>query len=165
MAGKRPTADSPALRFSRYDKGQPNNPPDYLAGTSRGTKVKRRANCKSPPELSGANPIIQETNVDPPAILVRQEVTAQPPPIVPADRHKATAHQPSIVPDPPKIDEPSPKGTMPMLVPLPESDISPAVVNRCYPKQNNRSPYLTPPKLINASSLGKGGDMTPLDVT
>ena len=74
------------------------------------------------------------------------------------------AQQPSIVPDPPKIDEPSPKGTMPMLVPLPESDISPAVVNCCYSKQNNWSPYLTPPKLINASSLGKGHDMTHLDV-
>ncbi len=89
---------------------------------------------------------------------------AQPQPIVPADCQEFTAQQPSIVPDPPKIDEPSPKGTMPMLVPLPESDISPAVVNCCYPKQNNWSPYLTPPKLINASSLGKGHDMTPLDV-
>ena len=74
------------------------------------------------------------------------------------------AQQPSIVPDPPKIDEPSPKGTMPMLVPLPESDISPAVVNCRYSKQNNWSPYLTPPKLINESSLGKGHKMTPLDV-
>ena len=53
---------------------------------------------------------------------------------------------------------------MPTLVPLPESDISPAVVNRRYPKQNNQSPYLTPLKLINASSLDKGHYMTPVDV-
>ncbi len=105
-AGKRPTADSPALRFSQYDKGHPNDPPDTLAGTSRGTKVKRRANWKSPPELSGPNPVNQETNVDPPAILDCQEVTVQPPPIVLADRQEARAQQPSIVPDPPKIDEP-----------------------------------------------------------
>jgi hypothetical protein len=71
---------------------------------------------------------------------------------------------PSIVSDPAKIDELSPKGTMPTLVPLPASGISPAVVNRPYPKQNNRSLYLTPPKMINASSLGKGHNMTPLDV-
>ena len=89
---------------------------------------------------------------------------AQPQPIVPADCQEVTAQQPSIVPDPPKIDEPSPKGTMPMLVPLPESDISPAVVNCRYSKQNNWSPYLTPPKLSNASSLGKGHDMTHLDL-
>jgi hypothetical protein len=136
-----------------------------LAGTSRGTKVKRRANRKSLPDLSGTDPVIQETpNVDPPAILVPQEVTVQPLSIVPTDHQEAMAQQLSIVPNPPKTDESSPKGTMPTLVPLPESNISPAVVNRCYPEQNNWSPYLTPPKLINASSLGKGYGVTPLDV-
>ena len=164
VAGKRPTADSPALRFSQYDKGQPNDPPDSSTGTSRGTKVKRRYNCRSPPELSGADPVIQETNVDPPAILAHQEVTAQPPPIVPTDRQEPTVQQPSIVPNPPKIDEPSPKGTMPTLVPLPASGITPAVGNWFYLEQSNWSPYLTPPQLINASSLGNGQDMSPLDV-
>ena len=51
-----------------------------------------------------------------------------------------------------------------MLVPLPEYHISPAVVNCHNPKRNNRSPYPKPPKLINASSLGKGHDKTSLDV-
>ena len=50
------------------------------------------------------------------------------------------------------------------LVPLPASIIIPAVGNRRYPKQNNWSPYLTPRKLINASSLVNGPDTTPLDV-
>ena len=88
----------------------------------------------------------------------------QPLPIVPGDCQETMVQQPSIVPNPPKFDETSPKGTMPTLVPLPGSNISPAVVNRCYPEQNNRSPFLTLPKLINASSLGKGHNMTPLDV-
>ncbi len=135
-AGKRPTTDSPALQFSRYDKGRPNDPPD----SSAGTKVKHRANLKSPPELLRADPVIQETNVDTLAILDRQEVTAQPPLIVPVDRQEATAQQPSIVPNPPKTDEPSPKGTMLTLVPPPVSGISPAVANCCYPEQNNWSP-------------------------
>ena len=74
------------------------------------------------------------------------------------------AQQPSIVPDPPKVVEPSPKGTMPTLGPLPESDISIAVVNCRYPERNNQSPFVTPQKLINASSLGKGHTMTSLDV-
>ncbi len=51
-AGKRPTADSPALRFSQYDRGEPKDPPDSLTGTSRGTKVKH----KSLPELLGSHP-------------------------------------------------------------------------------------------------------------
>ena len=52
---------------------------------------------------------------------------------------------------------------MPTLLCLPASGITPAE-NRRYPKQSNRSPYFTPLKVINASSLGKGHDMTPLDV-
>ena len=84
-----------------------------------------------------------------------QEATAEPP----ANRQEATAQPPPIVPEPPQIGEPSPKGTMPTLVPLPASGITPAE-NRRYPEQRNRSPYFTPPKLIKASSLGKGQDMT-----
>ncbi len=52
---------------------------------------------------------------------------------------------------------------MPALLCLPESGKTPAESRR-YPKQSNRSPFLTPPKVINASLLGKGHDMTPLDV-
>jgi hypothetical protein len=99
---------------------------------------------------------------------------ALPPPIIPADGQEATAdtlanHEeamaqlPHIVHKPPQIGEPSPKGTMPTLLPLPASGITPAE-NRCYPEQRNWSPYFTPPKVINASSLGKRHDMTPLDV-
>ena len=149
VAGKRPTADSPALRFSQYDKGQPKDPPESSAGTSAGTTLKRCINRKSPSELLLHGPVIQETNVEPPVVLDHQEVMAQPPPIVPA---------------PSKIDEPSPKGTMPTLVPLPASGITPAVGNWFYLEQSNWSPYLTPPQLINASSLGNGQDMSPLDV-
>ena len=97
-----------------------------------------------------------------------------PPPIVPADSQEATAEPPAnrqeakaplppIVPEPPQIGEPSPKGTMPALVSLPASGITPAE-NRGYPERRNRSPYFTPPKLIKASSLGKGHNMTPSDV-
>ena len=99
-----------------------------------------------------------------PTILDCQKVTALPPPIVPANRQEATAQPPPIVPEPPQIGEPSPKSTMPTLVPLPASGITPAVLNGRYPEQSKRSPSFTPPKLINASSLGKGHDMTPLDV-
>ena len=116
--------------------------------------------------------------MDPPAILLatldHEEVPALTPPIVPTDgqeamaeppasRQEATVQPPPIVPELPQIGEPSPKGTMPTLVPLPASGITPAE-NRCYPERRNRSPYFTPPKLIKASSLGKGQDMTLLDV-
>ena len=110
---------APQLRFSQYDRGEPKDPPDSSAGTSRGTKVKCRINCKSPPELLGADPVIQETNVDPhavlpPATLDSEEAAALMPPIVPTDgqeattdtpaNHKeATAQLPHIVPKPPQI--------------------------------------------------------------
>jgi hypothetical protein len=57
-----------------------------------------------------------------------QEATAEPP----ANRQEAMAQPPPIVPEPPQIGEPSPKGTMPTLVPLPASGITPAE-NRRYP--------------------------------
>ena len=116
--------------------------------------------------------------MDPPAILPatldREEVAALLPPIVPLDgqetmaeppanREEATVQPLPIVPKPPQIGEPSPKGTMPTLVPLPTSGITPAENHR-YPEQRNRSLYFTPPKVIKASSLGKGHTMTPLDV-
>ena len=70
---------------------------------------------------------------------------------------------PPTVPKLPPFGEQSHKGTMPTLVPLPASGITPAE-NRRYPKRPNRNPYFTPPKLIKASSLGKGDNLTPLDV-
>ena len=86
----------------------------------------------------------------PPIVLADgQEATAKPP----ANQEEATAQLPHVVP----------QGTMLTLVPLPASDITPAE-NCRYPDQRNRSPYFTPPKVINASSLGKGHNMTPLDV-
>jgi hypothetical protein len=42
-------------------------------------------------------------------------------------------------------------------------DCTSAHVLRRYPGQNNRSPFFTPPKQINAASLVDGDDMTPLD--
>ena len=106
-AGKNPTADSPVLRFGWYDRGEPKDLPDSSAGTSRGTKVKCCVNRKSPPELLGADPVIQAT-------LDSEEVAALLPRIVPADgqeatadtpaNHKeATAQLPHIVPKPPQI--------------------------------------------------------------
>ena len=52
--------------------------------------------------------------------------------------------------------------TMPTLV---RQDCASAHVPRRYPGQNNRSPFFTPPKQINAASLVlvDGDDMTPLD--
>ena len=93
-----------------------------------------------------------------PAILDREEVVALPPLNVPADSQEATAEIPAnrqeamaqpppIVPEPPQIGEPSPKGTMPTLIPLPASGITPAE-NRRYPKGRNPSPYFTPPNLV-----------------
>ncbi len=116
--------------------------------------------------------------MDPPAVLPatldREEVMALPPPIVPTDHQEATAKPPAnrkettaqpppIVPEPPQIGEPSPKGTMLALVPLPTSGITLAE-NRCYPERRSRSPYFTPPKVIKAFSLGKGHEMNPLDL-
>jgi hypothetical protein len=103
-----------------------------------------------------------------------EEVMALPPPAVPtvgqestadfpANIEDATAQLPWIVPQLPSIGEPSPKATMPTLLCLPESGKTPAESRR-YPKRSNWSPFLTPLRVINASSLGKGHDMTPLDV-
>ena len=64
-AGKCPTAGSTALQFSQYDRGGPKDPPESSAGTSTRTKAKR----KLPPELLVGRPVVQKTNVDPPAIL------------------------------------------------------------------------------------------------
>ena len=137
-AGKCPTADSPCLRFSQYDRVQPKDPQD----SSTGTKVKRQGNCKPPPELLLVGPVIQQ-NVEPPAIY-RQEVMAQPPLLDPAL---------------PQIEEPSAKGTIPTLVPLPASGITPAIGDWRYPKWTNWSPYFTPPKTINYTSLANGADI------
>jgi hypothetical protein len=52
---------------------------------------------------------------------------------------------------------------MPTLLRLPESGKTPAESRR-YPERSNQSPFLTPPKVINASLLGKGHGMTHLDV-
>ena len=113
-ADKRPTADSPALRFRQYDRGGPKDPQESLTDTLTRTKATR----KSPPELTGTCPVIQETNVNPPAVLPAtldsEEVAALLPPTVPTDgqeattkppaNHKeATAQLPHIVPKPPQI--------------------------------------------------------------
>ncbi len=111
--GKRPTEDSSALRYCWYDRGGPKDPPESLAGTSMRTK----ANRKSPPQIIGARPVIQKTNVDPPAVpatLDSEEIVVLPPPIVPAvgqestavtpaNLEEATAQLPWIVPQPPPI--------------------------------------------------------------
>ena len=110
-----------------------------------------------------------------PATLGSEEVVALPPPVVPtvgkestanfpANIEDATVQLPWIVPQLPPIQEPSPKANMPTLLCLPESGKTPAE-SRCYPKQSNQSPFLTPPRVINASSLGKGHDITLLDVS
>jgi hypothetical protein len=51
---------------------------------------------------------------------------------------------------------------MPTLVPL-QDDTTSVIVARRYPKQSNQSPFLTPPKKFNATSLLGGYDMTSLD--
>ncbi len=125
-----------------------------MAGTSTRTK----ANRKSPPELLDAR---EEVAAPPPPNVPPdgQEATAEPP----ANFQEATAQLPPIAPELPPFGEQSPKGTMPTVVPLPASGITPAE-NRRYPKRPNRNPYFTPPKLIKASSLGEGDNLTPLDV-
>jgi len=62
----------------------------------------------------------------------------------------------------PLIDNPLAFGIMPTLVPLQDVTTA-AILARRYPKQSNRSPFLTPQKTINATSLLDGYDMTPLD--
>jgi hypothetical protein len=176
-AGKRPTESSPALRYRQYDRGGPKDPPDSLAGTSTRTKSKRtKDKRKTPPELLDAPPAIQQTNVDlsvASAALGSEEVVALPPPAVPTVRQESTdysanienakAQPPWIVPQTPPIGGPSPTANMPTLLRLPESGKTPAE-SRQYPERSNWSPFLTPPRVINASSLGNGHDMTPLDV-
>jgi hypothetical protein len=134
VAGKRPTEDSPTLRYRRYDRGGPKDPPESLVGTSTRTKATRtKANCKTLPELLDAFPVIQQTNVDPsvvPAALSSEEVVEPPPPAVPtvgqettadfpANIEDATAQLPWIDPQSPPIGEPSPKANMPTLLRLP----------------------------------------------
>ena len=61
---------------------------------------------------------------------------------------------------PPPLLPPLAFGTMPSLVPLQDA----VVVARQNPERGNRSPFLTPPKKINAVSLVDDyEDMTPLD--
>ena len=118
-----------------------------------------------PPELLDGRPAIQQTNVDlsvAPAALGGEEVVAQPPSATVVGK-ESTAQPPWIDPQPPPIGGPSPTANMPTLLRLAESGKTPAESRR-YPERNNRSPFLTPPRVINASSLGKGHDMTPLDV-
>ena len=137
---------------------------------SKHTKDKR----KTPPELLDACPAIHQTNVDlsvvPAAAQGSEEVVALPPPAVPTVNQESADFPANIknatvwiVPQPPPIGEPSPIANMPTLIRLPESGKTPAESCR-NPKRSNRSPFLTPPRVINASSLGKGHDMTPLDV-
>ena len=139
-AGKRPTESSPALRYSRYDRGGPKDPPDSLAGTATPTKSERtKDKRKTPPELLDARISIQQTNVDlsvAPAALGSEEVVAQPPsadPTVgqestdyPANIKNAKAQPPWIVPQPPPNGGPSPTANMPALLHLPESGKTPA---------------------------------------
>jgi hypothetical protein len=149
-----------------------------LAGTSTRTKSKRttKDKRKTPSELLDARLPIQQTNVDlsvAPAALGSEEVVALLPsadPTVgqettdfPMNIENAKAQLPWIVPQTPPIGGPSPTANMPTLLCLPESGKTPAESCR-YPKGSNRSPFLTPPRVINASSLGNGHDMTPLDV-
>ncbi len=102
-AGKRPTEDSPALRYRRYDRGGPKDPPESLVGTSTRTKTKRtKDKRKTPPELLGARPVTQQTNVDPsvvPAALGSEEVVALPPPAVPTVGQESTAVFPANIED------------------------------------------------------------------
>ncbi len=83
-AGKRPTESSPTLRYPRYDRGGPKDPPDSSTGTSTRTKSKHttKDKRKTPPELLDARLSIQQTNVDlsvAPAALCSEEVVALPP--------------------------------------------------------------------------------------
>jgi hypothetical protein len=108
-----------------------------------------------------------------PAALGGEEVVVQPPsanPTVgqestdfPTNIKNAKVQPPWIVPEPPPFGGPSPTANMLTLLCLPESEKTPDQSRR-YPEQSNRSPFLTPPRVINSSSLGKGHDMTPLDV-
>jgi hypothetical protein len=130
------------------------------------TSTRTNAKRKSPPEIRGPRRVIQQTKLDSsvvPATLGSEEVVALPLPAIPTVGQESAADTPAniedamvqlpwIVPQPPPIREPSPKATMPMLLRLPESGKTPAESPR-YPEQSNRSPFLTPPKVINASSL------------
>ncbi len=93
-AGKCSTENSPALRYRWYDKGGPKDPPDSLAGTSTRTKSKcTKDKRKTPPELLGARPAIQQTNVDlsvAPAALGSEEVVVLPPPADPKVGQEST---------------------------------------------------------------------------
>jgi hypothetical protein len=139
-AGKRPTANSPALRYRRYDKGGPKDPPETIVGTSTRTKSKRtKDNPKTPPELLDGRPAIQQTNVDlsvAPAAVGGEEVVAQPPSADPTVGQETTdfptnienpkAQPPWIDPQPPPFGGPSPTTNMPALLCLPESGKTPA---------------------------------------
>jgi hypothetical protein len=118
-AGKRPTEDSPALRYRRYDRGT-------IGGTSTRTKSKQTQDKhKTPPELLDARPAIQQTNVDlsvvPAAALGSEEVVALPPPAVPtvgqestdfpANIKNAKAQPPWIVPSRPQLERHLPQPT------------------------------------------------------
>ncbi len=146
-AGKRPTESSPALRYRRYDRGGPKDPPDSLAGTSTRTKFKHttKDKRKTPPELLDARLPIQQTNVDlsvAPAALGGEEVVALPPSADPTAGQETTdfstniknakTQPPWIVPQPPPIGGLSPTANMPTLLCLPESGKSPAESRR-YP--------------------------------
>ncbi len=58
-AGKRPTENSPALRYRWYDRGGLKDPPETIVGTSARTKSKyTKDNRKPPPELLDGHPTI-----------------------------------------------------------------------------------------------------------
>jgi hypothetical protein len=164
VACKHPTENSPALRYRRYDRGGSKDPPETIVGTSTRTKSKHtKDNRKTPPELLDGCPAIQQTNVDLSVVAAAfggEEVVAQPLAAdstvgkettdFPTNIKNAKPQPPWIDPQPPPIGGPSPTANMPTLLLLPESGKTP--VQSCrYPKRTNRSPFLTPPGVINGS--------------
>ncbi len=76
------------------------------------------------------------------------------------DDNRSPDESPIQPPPLPQIDNPSALGNMPTLAPLQDGTTA-AIAARRYPKQSNRSPFLTTPEKNDATSLLDSYDMTP----
>ena len=155
-AGKPPTA-RPSISDSRNHRGKRKDPPESIplqATVQRGTQRKDLPHLPHGP-LNAIRPH------RPPPWEPRGGGNLPPDesPVLPPEARGGD----NLLPDESAPVEPPTRAVIDTMPTLVRQDCASAHVLRRYPGQNNRSPFFTPPKQINAASLVDGDDMTLLD--
>ena len=156
MAGKPPTV-RPSISDSRNHRGKRKDLPESIP--LQATVQRGGTQRKDLPHLPHG-PLIAILPHKPPPWEPRGGNNLPPDesPVLPPEARGGD----NLLPDKSPVEPPTLAviDTMPTLV---RHDCASAHVPRRYPRRNNRSPFFTPPKQINAASLVDGDDMTPLD--